>query len=454
MCSSVGTWGGMSWSDITQGGPSDSPPATVGTLVVGVGPAALSVLRAAAGHQGPELQPVCIVAGAPMDVLGAGRLAEYTVASDTPGAVFVEVAGISETALAAHIRPTGRRLLAACSTTDTVPLRLAAELLALSANQFVDCVPPAQVRVVAPAIVTEICQTAAGFRARVETASGSFELQARDVVLAVGGRPWIPPSLADVVGSGRDLVHSDALLRGRPLPTANPTEARQVAIVGGAHSAFASAISLLANDPEHRLRDGAIRVVHRAPIRMTYPDIAAAVADGAAINERDVCPRTKRVHRFGGLRGESARLWQRARDGDERRVELVHVHNLATTAQLCRDADLIIAATGYVNASIELVPELFDPREGRYDQDAKPRPRIDKVGQFIDRSGRLVDGLYCVGLGAGHRRVPQSGGEPSFTGSVDGVWFYQTIVAPAVVASILAARAEDPRIASRIETRL
>ena len=48
-------------------------------------------------------------------------------------------------------------------------------------------------------------------------------------------------------------------------------------------------------------------------------------------------------------------------------------------------------------------------------------------GSLVDRLGRPLPGIRTIGLGSGSRRSPLAGGEPSYTGPVDGVWHYQTV---------------------------
>lgn len=412
----------------------------VDTLIVGAGPAAMGVLDAATVHPLPELGRICMATAPGM--VGSGSLSHYSIPSDTPGAVFVEVAAIG---MAAEPGLGPRRvseLVAACSTAHPVPLDKAAELLTFGATQRLRHLSDPPVSFLAPATVSRLDRCASGgHRVVADTADGLHEIFARNVVLGLGGRPWAPSTLTvALTAAGHNVAHSDDVLRGS-LPKI--AEAQSISIIGGSHSAFACAGALLARDADHQLGDGTIRVLHRGPIRMTYPDVAAAFADGAAVTEGDVCPLTSRVHRFAGLRGESARLWKLARDGRDRRIELIRTDDPVTAAGLRGGSDVVITATGYVNRAIDLVGELFEKESLCSADDIKPRPRLDRMGRLVDGSGRTVDGLYCVGLGAGHRRPAGSGGESSFGGSVDGVWYYRHVVGPAVVASIAATRAAN-----------
>src|SRR5689334_156192 len=121
----------MNWSDVTSLMTPGPGSTAKGTLIVGAGPAALSVLHEASLHPGSVLRPICLIADAPLHRLGAGRLTDYFVTSDTAGSVFLEVADVDGTALSPAGRVTAQNLLKACSTSDPVPRPTAAEVLAL-----------------------------------------------------------------------------------------------------------------------------------------------------------------------------------------------------------------------------------------------------------------------------------------------------------------------------------
>ena len=153
---------------------------------------------------------------------------------------------------------------------------------------------------------------------------------------------------------------------------------------------------------------------------MTYPDVAAARADGALVTSDDVCPQSGRVWRLCGLRGDAARRFRLGRDGVDARLVVEELGGVAL-ADRAAHADLVVAATGYRTAALRLVPGAVATRPD---------------GSLIDHLGRTLPGIRTVGLGSGSRRSPRAGGEPSYTGPVDGVWHYQTVVAPALFESL------------------
>jgi hypothetical protein len=243
------------------------------------------------------------------------------------------------------------------------------------------------------------------------------------VVLGLGGAARLP------VGADPNVdLHSDPVLREPGLRTllsrldpVRPT----VTIVGGSHSAFAVARRLLRTDVPWR--PGAIEVRHRSPIRLTYADAAAARADGQVVRTEDVCPATGLVHRFGGLRTDAAALYRAVRSGAERRIRLVPLTGVSVRSDF-RDAGggPTVWATGYGSAVEPLLSSGNGHDSIRWDGDGR---------LVVD--GRVWPGVFGMGLGTGRPRSARTGGEPAFHGSVDGVWFYQRIVAPQLLELVL-----------------
>ncbi len=88
----------------------------------------------------------------------------------------------------------------------------------------------------------------------------------------------------------------------------------------------------------------------------------------------------------------------------------------------------VIAATGYESGVSGLLAE-EEVTEGA----ERVEPGWDGMGRLRGGSGDVVQGVFGLGLGTHRPRGPGTGGEPSFAGSIDGFWFYQHIVAPALL---------------------
>jgi hypothetical protein len=204
-------------------------------------------------------------------------------------------------------------------------------------------------------------------------------------------------------------------------------------VVGRAHSAFAVADRLLCADSGQCWSAGALTVATRGAVRLTYPNIAAARADGAVVTPDDVCPQSQRVWRLCGLRGDSARRYRLGRDGLDPRLTIADLQGSAL-GEAAADADLVVAATGYRTASLGMVPGAVSAR---------------RDGALLDRHGRPLPGIRTIGLGSGSLRSAHSGGEASYTGPIDGVWHYQTVLAPAMLDDLFgASRLDDLRLLS------
>ncbi|HEX4062194.1 MAG TPA: hypothetical protein VHY58_14355 [Streptosporangiaceae bacterium] len=396
------------------------------TALVGGGPAGAALLLAAARTGALDAlldDGLTVIHAGPADGFGAGRLGGYLVRSDTRARVFAECAA------PVLGRDPANGLIARCDHDEPVPLRTAAALLAAAGRRVLDRVRahPRAV-VLSPARVTGLRAADGGVTLRL---AGRPPVQAHRAVLALGGRPWTPPGLPV---EGRLVLHSEQVLRRpgyrelisrlREAPRRGRAAGPRVTVVGGSHSAFAVA-GLLLRSPV-RWAPGAITIAHRSPVLVTYPDAAAARADGAAVRGDQICPATGMVHRFGGLRSDAAAVYQRIRRGAEPRARLVRVPaGWDWFAGVTRDDPAVVAATGYGPA----VTGLLGGDAGSW---------WDGNGRLRTGTGAVLPHVYGLGLGTRRPRGPGTGGEPAFDGAIDGVWFYQNIVAPDLLALVLA----------------
>ena len=127
----------------------------------------------------------------------------------------------------------------------------------------------------------------------------------------------------------------------------------RVAIIGGSTSAAAVAYALLHRLPGVTFGPGGIAILHRRPLRIFYPSVEAALAEGyTEFGPDDICPISGRVFRLGGFRLDSRELIMRARGIGGRPPEpRLQLHRLgvddASSLALLDNADLVIAALGY-----------------------------------------------------------------------------------------------------------
>lgn len=265
-------------------------------------------------------------------------------------------------------------------------------------------------------------------------------VRAASAVVALGGRPnasWSTIEIAHGVSLGqwRDkIVSSHRLLtRGgaeevaRRLARANRSP--RVVILGGAHSAFASAWMLLeriAQEDFGCFGAHGIQILHRSEPRPTYGSRDEARADFYEFSEADVCRATGRVHRLAGLQGDGRHVWRRMHgkpgtQPDDRAVAMP-IGGLSRT-QLLRlfgEADLIIPALGYRLATLPI----YDAR-GRPVPLAQDGPAVGANARVLAADGRPIPGVFGVGLGSGFVPWGAMSGEESFTGQQNSLWLYQ-----------------------------
>jgi hypothetical protein len=101
-------------------------------------------------------------------------------------------------------------------------------------------------------------------------------------------------------------------------------------------------------------------------------------------------------------------------------------------ASVVRETAAVISATGYGSAASDLVRSVIDDPLMVGD-----RLCTDEHGRVVGAGGHPIDGLYALGLGV--VTIPRPvvrGGEASFTGAVDGVWYYQRVLAAAISSHI------------------
>ncbi len=275
------------------------------------------------------------------------------------------------------------------------------------------------------------------------------KITARTAIVALGGRQnWMRQSLCQgltledcsaryVMPSDRLLSHSGVaeairVLRGDPL--------RPVVILGGSHSAYSSAWTLAHLVPPEVLGTRAVFMLQRRPPRIFYPTREAAEADGHVVKDEDICPRTRRVNRLGGLRSDGRDMWRRiaAKPGTtaETRFIVLSLEQLssAQVSELLAQAALVVPAFGYRSATLPI----FDSRGRRLALNA------DAGGSNVDQACRLmladvgtIENVFGIGLGTGFRPFGPMGGEPSFDGQANSLWLYQNGIGAMVHRGIM-----------------
>jgi len=281
-------------------------------------------------------------------------------------------------------------------------------------------------------------------------------LQAQSAVVAVGGRQLFGEvefapgvrladcALRQVIPSYRILTYAglaevDELLRN--------ADGRRIVILGGSHSAYAAAWALLELPGARSLVDGQIAVVQRRPPRVFYPDRAAAEADGYAVAPGDICIRTGRVNRMGGLRGHGRDIWRRiVRRPDVPAEQRVAIHTLSDFSPTrlraeIEEAALVVPCFGYRSATVPI----FGPSGERLHLAADDnRIAVSPNCRLLRADGVELPNIFGVGLGTGFRPSEAMGCEPNFDGQANSLWLYQNDIGGLIYRGIQAATERMP----------
>ncbi|GAN54743.1 hypothetical protein [Tanticharoenia sakaeratensis] len=430
--------------------------------VVGLGPAGLAPLLAAAkSGQLEEILSRGIILIDRADEAGPGRIGNYAITSDSSAATFLScLVDCPVPSLAALVDHPVARTIADLGV-GCVPLALAGELMRLVGRAIVDLVEAAPAcRVMLGTELLTLRQmpsrnwvATVRHAGRVETfttrsvlaATGADQRRARLASEAIGGVPLLPRFDHKVIQSEQMLAHGGVVhVAHRLAGISSP----RIAIIGGSTSAMASANLLLRSGIP--FNDGGVRLLHRTPITVFYPSVQAALEDGYTDfdAQRDVCPVSGFLFRFGGFRFDSRELVRRAlKIGGGQGETRLAFQQIATDQAVdtavqstLEEADLIISCLGYTPRGLPVLG-----------QDGAPialggvsggTAMVDPECSIIDSQGRSIPGLFGVGLAAGYRPPAHMGGEASFTGQVNGLWLWQNDVGRLIAARMLAHAAD------------
>jgi hypothetical protein len=278
-------------------------------------------------------------------------------------------------------------------------------------------------------------------------------LLARSAVIALGGRQFwrdqpLAPGLSIADCRVRHVLPSNTLLTHAGLADANEILRRagtqRIVLLGGSHSAYAAAWALLELPAARHLGNGQLVILQRRPPRVFYPNAAAAVGDDYPFTPGDICPRTQRVNRMGGLRGHGRDMWRRiARRPDvaaESRVTVVDFRDCSASALRAEieAAALVVPCLGYRSATLPIYDSAGHRIALKADRNA------DAVGQdcrVLLADGRRLPNVFAIGLGTGFRPTPSMGCEPNFNGQANSLWLYQNDIGGLICSAILAIQA-------------
>jgi hypothetical protein len=349
----------------------------------------------------------------------------------------------------------------AAAADGAVPLALVGRFLSLvgaALRTMIDGHPGCAVLTGHRAIAVR--QHASGWRTTiVDHAGRRRDLYSRNVVTATGAhQPRARLASEQVAGVSLVARYGANLLQsGDVLSAAGWTAFAQkisrlheprIAIIGGSASAGAVANAVLHRLPHATLAPGAVTLLHRNPLRIFYNTAEQALAEGyTEFTSDDICPVSKRVFRFAGLRLDSRELIMRTAGlgglAPEPRLKthMLQPHDPQAVAILDR-ADIIVAAFGYRPRAIP-VQDMHGVPIRLYAQRTPRAPLVDGQCRVLDESGAPLPGLFGIGLAAGFVPRGALGGEPSFAGQVNGLWLWQTDVGHLIVDGIRTRAGEE-----------
>jgi hypothetical protein len=426
--------------------------------IIGGGPAGLAPLLAA--HRRGRLADLLregVTLVEQSGAVGEGSIGSWCINSDSTGFTFADcLAGPPGSELAElRSHPLTKELLEAGSR--TVPLSRAGEFLALvgeAMNGVIAAAPNGRVLKSYRAISTR--RTTTGWLTLIRDVETGSErtIESRNVVLATGASQPAERLRGEVVAGvnlvercGKRLLQSGDVLSSSGFAAIaarlgklgrNP----RVTIIGGSTSAAAVAHVLLHRLPGVTFGPGGVSIMHRRELRIFYPSVDAALADGyTEFGPDDICPLSGRVFRLSGFRLDSRELIMRARGIGGRPPEpRLQLHRLglddAASLALLDNADLVIAALGYRPHALPVFDEAGRPVP--LQAETSPQARlVDDHCRVVDASGNPLPHLFAIGLAAGFVPHGKLGGEPSFRGQANGLWLWQSDVGGLIVDGIL-----------------
>ena len=270
-------------------------------------------------------------------------------------------------------------------------------------------------------------------------------LQARQVVVATGGIPNENSNNALFFAGNVPLtqfatksIHSDYLMK-HGIPVKQKTELLKnpkVVILGGSHGGFSAAHIILNSIDKYGFSPGDIKIWSTSLPKIYYSSREEAIESGYTdFTEHDICPVTGRVYRLAGLRMDGRQLYMRMLGLNgcpvEDRVRLnIFGHQTNEIENDLTEAGLVILAFGY---RFNMLP-LYNKNQRLVKFAGETTDHwVNDHCEMLDDAGAVIPGLFAMGLATGFIPSGKLGGEPSFTGQTNGIWYYQNILAEQII---------------------
>ena len=301
----------------------------------------------------------------------------------------------------------------------------------------------------------------------VQVAAGE-SLRARSVIIGLGGRQEQEDALARELLPDlrlRDIDRTKMVFSGHLLTEAGLARAGAILgaagraktmVIGGSHSAFSAVWALLRVLHDPPFGPGDINVLCRREPKIYYPTRMAAATDGYAFAERDVCPATQRVHRFGGLRNDGREIWRRlsGRPGapPEPRARMIRLYDPSLSPERLRrlldEAALIVPALGYRFSTVPV----HDAAGRRVPLMAEAgMPAVDRDCRILTTEGVALPNVFGIGLASNYRPWGELAAEPGLDRQQNSLWLYQNALGRLIYEAVRrhSDRSSPPRQAHR-----
>lgn len=277
--------------------------------------------------------------------------------------------------------------------------------------------------------------------------SGRGPINTRQIVLATGGVPKTfneNQTFAKTISLScyRDkIIHSDTILKlgldhdFKSILRHNP----KVVILGGSHSAFSVAHYLLHETHSIPFRNEDIQIWSTTLPKIYFNTRDEALASGYDdFGDDDFCPVTGKLYRLAGLRMDGRELYMQMLGvgqpiKEKRAVHNVYTNQAAEIEEQLRTASLIIPAYGY---RLNMIPFFNANGNEIHFKGKKDDHWVNDNCELLDENENAVPNVFASGLATGFIPKGELGGEPSFSGQTNGIWYYQNAIADLIMRNL------------------
>jgi len=270
----------------------------------------------------------------------------------------------------------------------------------------------------------------------------------RKIVLATGG---VPKTLANdnetfaqtisLSPYRSKIIHSDSILKSGVGDDINLKlkHKPKVVILGGSHSAFSAAWYLLNGTDGIPFANGDIQIWSETLPKIYFNSKQEALESGYDdFGEEDFCPVTGKLYRLAGLRMDGRNLYlQMCGAGqsikEKRVVHNVYTNQKAVIEEQLKAATLIISAYGY---ELNMIPFFNANGNEIHLKGKKDNHWVNDNCELLDENEIAIPNIFASGLATGFIPKGELGGEPSFRGQTNGIWYYQNAIADLIMRNL------------------